>query len=137
LLERVELVFSGGVAELACAERGAEFVREQFASDPGARCLGEVALVDGRSPLARSGHFFYNILYDENVASHIAYGQGYTIPVPGSDVLSRDEQLERGINQSDVHTDLPIGGPDVEVHGIESSGRATPVIDGDDWVLGE
>jgi len=110
LLERVELTFSSGRGEVVGAERGGAFVREQFAADDGACRLGELALVDGNSPLARSGHLFSNILYDENITSHIAYGQGYTIPVPGSDTLSRDAQRERGINQSDVHTDLPIGG---------------------------
>jgi len=135
LLERVELAFTDGCAELVGADAGAEFVREQLAADEGAPFLGEVALVDGTTPLARSGHLFYDILYDENIASHIAYGQGYTRPVPGSEALPREEQRARGINQSDVHIDLPIGGADVEVAGLDASGRATRILDGDDWVL--
>jgi aminopeptidase len=135
VLERVELVFTDGRAELAGAAAGADYVREELASDEGATRLGEVALVDGSSPLARSGQLFYDTLFDENIASHIAYGGGYTRPVPGTDALSPEEQEARGVNQSDVHTDLPIGGPGVEVDGLDADGRATPIIDGDDWVL--
>jgi aminopeptidase len=135
LLERVELAFTEGRAELVGADAGADFVREQLAADEGAPFLGEVALVDGTTPLARSGHLFYDILYDENITSHIAYGQGYTRPVSGSEALPREEQRARGINQSDVHIDLPIGGPEVAVDGLDGSGRATRILDGDDWVL--
>jgi aminopeptidase len=111
----------------------ADDVREELASDEGA-ALGEVALVDGSSPLARSGQLFYDTLFDENIASHIAYG-GYTRPVPGTDELSPEGQQARGVNQSDVHTDLPIGGAGVEVDGLDADGRATQSIDGDDWGL--
>jgi aminopeptidase len=135
VLDRVELEFTDGRAEVVGASAGESFVREQLRADEGAPRLGEVALVDGASPLARSGHLFYDPLYDENIASHVAYGGGYTRPVPGTDVLPPREQQARGVNQSDVHTDLPIGGAGVEVDGLDEKGAATRIIDGDDWVL--
>ena len=135
LLDGVELRFREGRAELVSAASGADFVRGELAKDPGAPYLGEVALVDGGSPTANAGVHFQHPLYDENVASHIAYGAGYTSPVPGSEDLSPEEQREAGINQATVHSDLPIGGPDVEVVGITRDGSETAILQGDDWVL--
>jgi aminopeptidase len=135
VLDAVELRFVEGRAELVGARSGGEFVRGELAKDPNAPFLGEVALVDGHSPTANAGVLFHHPLFDENVASHIAYGAGYTIPVPGTEDLPPDEQREAGVNQATVHTDLPIGGPDVEVDGLDRDGRATPILRGDDWVL--
>jgi aminopeptidase len=135
VLDAVALRFAAGRAELVGARSGADFVRGELAKDAGAPYLGEVALVDGRSPTANAGVLFHHPLFDENVASHIAYGTGYTHPVPGTEDLSVEEQREAGVNQSTVHSDLPIGGPGVDVDGLDRDGRATPILRGDDWVL--
>jgi aminopeptidase len=81
LLDGVELRFREGRAELVTAASGADFVRGELAKDPGAPYLGEVALVDGGSPTANAGVHFQHPLYDENVASHIAYGSIRMEPV--------------------------------------------------------
>ena len=52
-------------------------LRKILETDEGARHLGEVALVPDSSPIANSGLLFYNTLFDENAASHIALGQAY------------------------------------------------------------
>jgi aminopeptidase len=135
VVEEAELRFTAGRAELANARSGADFVRGELGKDEHAPFLGEVALVDGSSAIARSGVLFRHPLYDENVASHIAYGSGYTAPVPGSEELSPDEQRAAGINVATVHSDLPIGGPEVEVVGLDRDGAATPILQGEDWVL--
>jgi aminopeptidase len=135
LLDEVELVFEAGRARLVAAASGGDFVAGELAKDANAPYLGEVALVDGDSPVGRSGLLYYHPLYDENVASHIAYGTAYTVPVPGTDGLPDEALLERGINVSTVHTDLPIGGSEVEVVGLAPGGTATPIVQGDDWVL--
>ena len=49
--------------------------------------------------------------------------------------LPRDELLDRGVNVSGVHTDFMIGGPEVEVDGLDGAGNATPIIHGDVWQL--
>jgi aminopeptidase len=94
-----------------------------------------VALVDGDSPVGRSGLLYHSPLYDENVTSHIAYGGAYTAPVPGTDELPPEELVARNINESGVHTDLPIGGAEVEVVGLAKDGSETPILSGNDWVL--
>ena len=47
-------------------------------TDEGARRLGEVALVPDSSPISQSNILFYNTLFDENAACHIALGQCYS-----------------------------------------------------------
>ena len=129
-------VFEGGRARLAGARSGHDFVAGELAKDDAAAFLGEVALVDGDSPIGRSDVALMHPLYDENVTSHIAYGGAYTAPIPGTDDLPSGELLSRGINDSTVHTDLPIGGPEIQVVGLDRGGAETPILDGVDWVLG-
>ena len=135
LLEAVELEFESGRGRLVGAASGGDFVAGELAKDDAAPYLGEVALVDGYSPVGQSGLLYHHPLYDENVTSHIAYGSAYTSPIPGTDDLAPDDLIVRGINESTVHTDLPIGGPEVEVAGVDGRGTETPILQGVDWVL--
>ncbi|HET7120847.1 MAG TPA: aminopeptidase [Solirubrobacterales bacterium] len=124
---------AGRVVELE-AESGAEALRARLASDEGAARLGEVALVDSDSPVARSGRHFGDPLLDENAATHLALGQGYSVCVPG---LSEDpaERGARGFNDSVVHQDIMVGGRELAVDGIDPGGTPTAVIRGGRWVL--
>jgi aminopeptidase len=119
----------GKVAEVQ-ASTGAGAVRAQMGMDPGASMLGEVALVDGSSEVGRTGLVFWNSLLDENATCHMAYGQGFHHLVPD------EREREEGLNVSTVHTDFMIGGPEVQVFGVERGGAQVPVIRDDRFELG-
>ncbi len=135
IVRGLELRFEAGKVVEVRAESGADAVREEMATDEGASFLGEVALVDGDSRVRQTGIVFFDTLFDENAACHIAWGQGIQGAVDGGEQMTDDELAAHGYNDSSVHTDFMVGGPDVSVHGIENGGTEVPVIQDDAWVL--
>ena len=131
----LEIRFERGKVVDVRASAGAEIIREQLQADPQASYLGEVALVDGDSAVKQTGLIFENTLFDENATCHIAYGSGLPMAVDGADGLSSDEQLALGVNVSAMHTDFMIGGPEVDVDGLDGDGKETPIMRNDVWVL--
>jgi aminopeptidase len=119
--------FEGGRATQIDADEGAGLLRELVARDEDASRLGEVALVDSSGRIGATGTVFHDTLLDENAASHIAVGAGFKH-------LSEGESTDR-INQSAVHTDFMIGGPDVDVTGLTQDGREIPVLMGQRWEI--
>ena len=131
----LEVRFEGGKIVEANADTGADIVRQQLATDEQAGYLGEVALVDGSSAVRRTGLVFCDTLFDENAACHIAYGDAIREASDVPEEIPREDLLELGLNVSGIHTDFMIGGPEVEVDGLDASGAATPLIRADVWQL--
>jgi aminopeptidase len=131
LVEGLELTLSGGEIVEVRADKGEELVRAEIALDEGARRLGEVALVDDSSRVGETGIVFHNTLFDENAASHIAWGRGLPWAVDGLD--GDPEGL--GVNNSLTHIDFMVGSPEVEIDGIEPGGAAVPLLREGRWAL--
>jgi aminopeptidase len=129
----LEVRLEGGKIVEATAAVGAEIVRAQLAADEQAAFLGELALVDGSSPVKETGLVFCDTLYDENATCHIAYGAGIASVFP--ETVPPDELLERGVNVSGIHTDFMVGGVDVDVDGLDAAGDAAPILRRDVWQL--
>jgi aminopeptidase len=134
-IDGARLRFESGRVVEADADRNADALRAHLATDENASRLGEVALVDGDSPVGRTGRVFNDVLLDENAACHIALGNAYAFTVPG---LPEDPEARAslGFNTSGIHQDLMIGGPKVAVDGIDGAGNAVPILRDDVWVLG-
>jgi aminopeptidase len=130
LVSGLRIRFERGRAVQIDADDGAELMRELVRRDVDANRLGEVALVDASGRVGRTGRVFHDTLLDENAASHIALGSGFAH-------LAKDgaaADAER-VNSSAVHTDFMIGGPDVEVTGINRDGNEIPVLVRGEWAL--
>lgn len=129
------LVFKDGKVIDYGAQEGKDVLDTYFSLDDNARFLGEVALVDTSSPIFKSGKTFYNILFDENAACHIALGSAYPGCLKNGSTMSDEELTKAGANVCSVHTDFMIGAPEVEVTGFTSTGTAIPIISKGKFVI--
>jgi aminopeptidase len=135
IVRGLELRFQRGKVVEVRAETGDDAVRQEMMTDDGASYLGEVALVDGDSRVRKTGVVFFDTLFDENAACHVAWGQGIPGALRGGVTMSGDELASHGYNDSIVHTDFMVGGPDVTVLGVEPGGGEVPLIQDDAWAL--
>ena len=110
------------------AEQGAEIVRGELETIENADRLGELALVTGESRVGQTGTTFYNTLFDENATCHIAYGAGLAYNFEG--------EPDEAMNESKIHVDFMVGGPELEVDALLADGREVPLIRDETWQLG-
>jgi aminopeptidase len=134
LIENIRVRFAEGRIVDVSATAGESTIQRLIETDDGARRLGEVALVPHSSPIAQSGLLFWNTLFDENAASHIALGQAYSTCIRNGDSLSENELANRGANSSLIHVDWMIGSGEMNVDGITTDGGAEPLMRHGEWV---
>ncbi|MBY6089908.1 aminopeptidase [Maritimibacter alkaliphilus] len=133
LIEEIEMRFEGGRAVEARSSKGETVLHRMIDSDEGARRLGEVALVPFSSPISQTGLLFYNTLFDENAACHIAMGQCYSKCFLDGASLSSEQIAAQGGNSSVIHVDWMIGGPDTDIDGVRADGTRVPVFRKGEW----
>ena len=133
LIDNIEVVFEEGRIVSARATKGEAVLLKVLETDEGSRRLGEVALVPHSSPISSTGILFYNTLFDENAASHIALGQCYADCFVGGTSLSPDEIATRGGNKSLIHIDWMIGSDKIDIDGITATGARVPVMRKGEW----
>ncbi|HEV8459819.1 MAG TPA: aminopeptidase [Gaiellaceae bacterium] len=127
IIKGLEMRFENGRIVSVIADEGAEVIEGQLKTDEAAHYLGEVALVDGESRIGKTGLTFFDTLFDENATCHVAYGSAYAEAVEGG--------LIEGVNDSTVHTDFMIGGPEIDVDAVTADGTVVPLLRNDVWQL--
>ena len=133
LIDRFSITFEKGRAVSCRAETGQAVLEKILAMDEHAVMLGEVALVPVESPISRSGVLFYNTLFDENAACHVALGKGFKEVLPDGNSLTAEEAEARGINDSLIHVDFMVGSADLSITGIKPDGTEVPVFVNGTW----
>jgi len=134
LIENITCKFEGGKIVSATATAGEDVLNRLISTDDGARRLGEVALVPHSSPISQSGVLFWNTLFDENAASHIALGQAYSTCLINGENMTNEELEKLGANSSLIHVDWMIGSGAMDVDGIAADGKAEPLMRAGEWV---
>ncbi len=130
IVEGLVVTFAGGRAVKIEASAGQEVAQSYFTTDEGASHLGEVALVPESSPIAQSGVLYYNTLFDENAACHIAFGNSYSMNLlPGADAG------KAGANESQIHMDCMIGSHEISVTGLDQDGRRHAIMTDGEFVI--
>jgi aminopeptidase len=133
LIENFSMTFIEGRIVEFHAEKGEQVLRELLDTDDGARRLGEVALVPKNSPIANSGLMFYNTLFDENAASHLAFGRAYQFTLQDGEGLTIEEFAARGGNHSLAHVDFMVGSDQLDLDGVLPNGQVEPVMRNGEW----
>ena len=134
LIENIAVRFEGGRIFEATATAGEDVLNRLISTDDGARRLGEVALVPHSSPIAQSGVLFWNTLFDENAASHIALGQAYSTCLIGGEKMDAEALAKLGANASLIHVDWMIGSGEMDVDGVDGDGTSEPLMRKGEWV---
>jgi aminopeptidase len=134
LIENIVCRFEAGKIVEATATAGEDVLNRLISTDDGARRLGEVALVPHSSPIAQTGILFWNTLFDENAASHIALGQAYSTCLIGGEKMDTEALAALGANSSLIHVDWMIGSAAMDVDGVATDGGTEPLMRGGEWV---
>ncbi len=135
LIENFSVRFENGKVVEVKAKKNQKLLEQMVNMDEGARQLGEVALVPFDSPIQNSGLLFYETLFDENAACHLALGHGFKELLPNGPSLTNEEAKEMGLNNSMIHVDFMIGTKDLEIVGTSFSGEKTVIFKNGNWAL--
>lgn len=135
LIDNFSITFEDGRAIDFTAETGYDILKQMLESDEGAKYLGEVAFVPYNSPISNSKLIFFNTLFDENAACHLAFGRAYESCVKNADKYSEEELEKMGVNNSVIHVDFMIGTSDLEITGINKNGETIKIFSNGNWAF--
>lgn len=135
MIENFSIRFENGRVSEVHADKNEDALKTMVAMDEGAAMLGECALVPYDSPIRNSGIMFYNTLFDENAACHLALGDGFVNCIRDYEKYSLDECRSMGINMSMIHEDFMIGSPDLRITGTTAAGETVSIFDNGNWAF--
>ncbi len=111
------------------AEEGYETLKSIITSCMNSDKLGEVALVEYDSEISKSGLTFYETLYDENAACHLALGESFSECIQNGRTMTEEELKANHLNRCKNHVDFMIGTKDLSVTGIKSDGTEIKIFE--------
>ena len=135
LIEDFSITFKDGKVSEVKARKNQKLLEKMVNMDEGARMIGEVALVPYDSPISNSGILFYETLFDENAACHVALGAGFPDCYPGGVEMSMEERAKIGINDSMIHVDFMVGTKDLSIVGIDKDGKKHQIFKDGNWAI--
>ena len=135
LIENFSVRFEGGKAVEVHAEKNEELLKKLISMDEGAAYLGECALVPYDSPIQKSGLLFYETLFDENAACHLALGMGFADTIKDFDKYTLEECRKMGVNDSMIHEDFMIGAADLDIDAVTRDGKTVPIFRKGNWAF--
>ena len=135
IIDKFWIRFENGKAVESGAEVGAELLETMLTMDENAGYLGECALVPQHSPICESGILFYNTLFDENAACHLAVGKGFMFSVKDFRNRTQEECAELGVNESMIHVDFMIGCDTMNIDGICEDGSTVAIFRDGNWAF--
>lgn len=135
VIDGFSLTFKNGRVVDVKAKQNEDILKGILDTDEEARHLGEVALVPNSSPIAQSKMMFFNTLFDENAASHLALGSAYRSTMKGGEQMNAEEFAAAGGNTSDVHEDFMIGSGELDVDGITKDGKHEAIMRKGEWAF--
>ncbi|SCU18131.1 aminopeptidase [Staphylococcus aureus] len=133
IIDQFKLMFKDGEIIDFSAEKGEAVLKDLINTDEGSRRLGEVALVPDDSPISNRNTIFYNTLFDENAACHLAIGSAYAFNIQGGTEMTVEEKIASGLNDSNVHVDFMIGSSNLTIYGIFEDGSKELVFENGNW----
>ena len=135
IIDEFWVKFENGKVSKVGAKVNQKLLEHMVDTDEGSRMLGEVALVPYDSPIRNSGILFYETLFDENAACHLALGAGFKELFPEGASISNEEAKARGLNDSMIHVDFMIGTKDLEIVGTSFNGKKTVIFKDGNWAI--
>lgn len=135
LIDKFSVTFENGKAVSCQAEQGQALLEKMLQMDEGTSMLGEFALVPVDSPISNAGILFYNTLFDENAACHVALGAGFNEVFPGFETMSTEELKARDINDSIIHVDFMVGCKELSITGYTRDGKAVKIFEQGNWAI--
>ena len=135
LIENFSVRFENGKAVEVKAEKNQALLEKMISMDEGAAYLGECALVPVNSPISESGLLFYETLFDENAACHLALGAGFADTIKGFENKTLEECRKLGINESMIHVDFMIGYEGLDIDAVTRDGRTVPIFRQGKWAF--
>jgi aminopeptidase len=133
LIEDFSVTFKDGKVSHVVAKKNQHLLEKMITMDEGASRIGELALVPFNSPIQQSGLLFYNTLFDENAACHIALGRAYVNSIRGYADMTREQLTQLGCNTSLIHVDFMIGSKDLSIIGTTRSGQTVDIFKDGNW----